>query len=82
MTEIPQRVSDIQAVLARGPLVVYCHHGVRSSQVVGWLAEQGISGILNLRGGIDAWSLKADPSVRRYHLKILTPTEEEHLLGS
>ena len=68
MTEIPQRVGDIQAALARGPLVVYCHHGVRSSQVVGWLAEQGISGVLNLKGGIDAWSLEVDPSVRRYRL--------------
>jgi rhodanese-related sulfurtransferase len=66
MREIPERFVDIQAVLARGPLVVYCHHGTRSRDVAQWLAERGLNGILNLRGGIDAWSLEADASVPRY----------------
>jgi rhodanese-related sulfurtransferase len=66
MREIPARLDDIQGALARGPLVVYCHQGIRSRNVADWLAERGLTGILNLRGGIDAWSLEADPSVRRY----------------
>lgn len=67
MREIPARLDDIQSALALGPLIVYCHHGIRSRNVAEWLAERGLTGILNLRGGIDAWSLEADPSVRRYH---------------
>jgi rhodanese-related sulfurtransferase len=66
MREIPARLDDIRGALARGPLVVYCHHGIRSRNVAEWLAERGLIGILNLTGGIDAWSLEADPSVRRY----------------
>jgi len=45
---------EIQGALARGPLVVYCHHGIRSRNVAEWLAERGLTGILNLKGGIDA----------------------------
>jgi rhodanese-related sulfurtransferase len=50
----------------RPPIVVYCHHGVRSMMVASWLTRRGHSGIENLDGGIDAWSVEADPSVRRY----------------
>jgi rhodanese-related sulfurtransferase len=67
MREIPTRLEQIKAVVARGPLVVYCHHGVRSMAVAAWLAERGLTGIMNLSGGIDAWSLETDPSVPRYH---------------
>jgi rhodanese-related sulfurtransferase len=66
MREIPTRLDDIHAALARGPLVVYCHHGVRSLAVAEWLADRQSGAIINLRGGIDAWSVEADPTVPRY----------------
>jgi rhodanese-related sulfurtransferase len=66
MREVPSRLADIQAALARGPLVVYCHHGVRSMAVADWLADRQPGAILNLRGGIDAWSTEVDPAVPRY----------------
>jgi rhodanese-related sulfurtransferase len=47
-------------------LVVMCHHGGRSGRVVGWLEANGFTNAVNLDGGIDAWSLKADPAVPRY----------------
>jgi rhodanese-related sulfurtransferase len=50
----------------RAPIVVYCHHGVRSMMVASWLNRRGLGGVENLDGGIDAWSVEADPSVRRY----------------
>src|SRR3954462_6286841 len=64
-------VSQVAASLnlirdAGSPLVVYCHHGVRSRMVADWLAAQGLTGVLNLRGGIEAWSLEVDPGVQRY----------------
>ncbi len=46
--------------------VVYCHHGIRSAQVVRFLRAQGFSDVWNLAGGIDRWSLDVDPSVPRY----------------
>lgn len=48
------------------PLVVYCHHGVRSFQVAAFLQQAGFEAVYNLAGGIDAWSQQADPAVPRY----------------
>jgi rhodanese-related sulfurtransferase len=47
-------------------LVLYCHHGMRSGRAQGFLKAQGFANVLNLTGGIDAWSLQVDPSVKRY----------------
>lgn len=48
------------------PLVVMCHHGVRSLQVVCWLREQGVENCRSLAGGIEQWSREIDPEVPRY----------------
>jgi rhodanese-related sulfurtransferase len=47
-------------------LVIYCHSGMRSAMVAGYLEGQGFQGIANLTGGIDAWSRRVDPKVPRY----------------
>jgi rhodanese-related sulfurtransferase len=51
----------------RTPLVVYCHHGVRSAQVTAWLLRQGFDDVVSLAGGIDAWSAQIDPKTPRYY---------------
>ncbi len=48
------------------PIVVICHHGVRSLSVVDWLRRQGIENCQSLAGGIDLWSVAVDPSIPRY----------------
>ena len=48
------------------PLIVFCHHGMRSLQVVQWLREQGVERCSSMEGGIDRWSLEIDASVPRY----------------
>lgn len=49
------------------PVVVYCHHGVRSLAGVSFLQREGWTGeIRSLAGGIDRWSLEIDPRVPRY----------------
>jgi rhodanese-related sulfurtransferase len=67
MREVTHRLAEIQGALARGPLVVYCHHGVRSRAVAEWLARDQPGEILNLQGGIEAWSVEVDPRVPRYY---------------
>jgi rhodanese-related sulfurtransferase len=47
-------------------VVVYCHSGARSAQATMWMLANGWSKVRNLEGGIDAWSVEADPSVPRY----------------
>lgn len=63
MDTVPDRLSDLPR---QGPLVVYCHHGGRSSAVAGYLEGEGFERVLNLTGGIDAWSLQVDKKVPRY----------------
>jgi rhodanese-related sulfurtransferase len=66
MREVPAHLDAIREAAGRAPLVVYCHHGVRSLMAARWLAAQGVAGALNLEGGIDAWSIEADPGTPRY----------------
>jgi rhodanese-related sulfurtransferase len=61
--ELSQRVGELNA---DRPIVVYCHHGVRSYQAVLWLRQQGFASAQNLAGGIDHWSQLVDPLVVRY----------------
>ncbi|WP_426493101.1 rhodanese-like domain-containing protein [Hymenobacter sp. 102] len=49
------------------PTVLICHHGVRSMQALAYLQHRHeLTNLLNLRGGIHAWSVQVDPSVPVY----------------
>lgn len=48
------------------PVVVLCHHGMRSLNVTMWLRAQGFEHVQSLAGGIDGWSRLIDPAVPRY----------------
>jgi rhodanese-related sulfurtransferase len=61
--QVPARVTELDATR---PVVVYCHHGMRSRSVCEFLAGKGFSQVANLSGGIDAWSCQVDPTVPRY----------------
>lgn len=62
MADVPSRVDELPR---DRDVVVYCHHGVRSMQVAYFLYVQGLN-VINLLGGIDAWSMEADPDTPRY----------------
>jgi rhodanese-related sulfurtransferase len=63
MGDVPSRLTELDP---DRETVVVCHHGVRSAQVAMYLAQMGFERVLNLAGGIDAWSEDADPSTPRY----------------
>lgn len=47
--------------------VVQCKGGVRSARAIGYLKDAGFEGrLINLKGGIGAWSDQVDPSVPKY----------------
>jgi monothiol glutaredoxin len=48
------------------PVVFQCHHGIRSKSAAERFLREGFTNVYNLEGGIEAWSSKVDPSVRRY----------------
>ncbi|HEY2107339.1 MAG TPA: rhodanese-like domain-containing protein [Candidatus Binataceae bacterium] len=63
MGEIPTRLAELDP---EREVVVVCHHGIRSAQVAGYLSSVGFELVLNLTGGIDAWSVSVDPALARY----------------
>jgi rhodanese-related sulfurtransferase len=67
MRQVPAELQNLESLAEDGGLIVYCHHGVRSLNVVSWLREQGLEACQSLVGGIDAWSLTIDPAVPRYN---------------
>jgi rhodanese-related sulfurtransferase len=63
MGEISARFEELNPDEA---VVCICHHGVRSLQVGMFLERQGFENVINLSGGIDAWSKSVDPSCPSY----------------
>ena len=63
LDELPRRAAEIRT---EGPVVVICHHGVRSAHAAGYLRHLGRTNVLNLRGGVDAWAAQVDPTFPVY----------------
>lgn len=63
MGEIPVRMESLPK---EQPLVVFCHHGMRSMNVLQFLESHGFENVINMGGGIHAWSHEVDPAVPRY----------------
>lgn len=60
-TAAPQRFTD-----PAEPIVIHCHHGVRSARAASWLRAKGLPRVWSMAGGIDRWSEEIDPAVPRY----------------
>jgi rhodanese-related sulfurtransferase len=63
MREVPARLAELDP---DQPVACLCHHGIRSLQVANFLVQSGFTEVVNLQGGIDAWSYEVDPAVPRY----------------
>lgn len=63
MQQIPARLAEIDP---DRPILVLCHHGMRSLQVALFLDRQEYPDTYNIEGGIDAWSRDVDPAVPLY----------------
>ncbi len=51
---------------ASKPIVVYCHHGIRSMHAALYLRSHGFTDVKSLRGGIERWATEIDPTLARY----------------
>lgn len=68
MDQIERRADELESDDGRRdhPIIVHCHHGVRSLRVATTLRALGFSNVLSMAGGIDLWSIDIDKSVPRY----------------
>lgn len=64
MQNIPQEIARIHRQM---PVVVYCHHGIRSAHTILYLEEtHRYDNLYNLDGGIDAWAREIDQEMPVY----------------
>jgi rhodanese-related sulfurtransferase len=63
LAELPARVHELDA---RREIIALCKMGTRSAKAVQLLRQAGFPKVWNLNGGINAWSDRVDPSVRKY----------------
>ena len=63
MGQITERKDDLNN---NDMIIVVCHHGIRSRMVAKYLDANGFTNVINLSGGVDAWSNEVDPSMTKY----------------
>jgi sulfur-carrier protein adenylyltransferase/sulfurtransferase len=64
MREMQQQVDRLNTEM---PVVLYCHHGMRSAMVGRFLVEEfKFTNLYNLEGGIHEWALEIDEEMERY----------------
>lgn len=63
LAELPERLAELNRDVST---VVHCHTGMRSAKAVDLLQQHGFTFVINLAGGINAWSERIDPAVAQY----------------
>ncbi len=61
--DVPQRLAEIDP---NREVVVHCRSGARSQRIAELLKQNGYPQVVNLAGGILAWSDEIDPKVQKY----------------
>ena len=63
MQTVPDRLAELDKTR---PIACLCHHGSRSMQVASFLEHHGFENVINISGGIHAWSSQVDASIPTY----------------
>jgi len=63
MGRVAESIDDLPQ---QQPIVVICHHGMRSYSIAHYLEQQGFEPVFNLRGGLDAWARTVDLDMPTY----------------
>ena len=61
--DVPQRLAEIPR---DREVIVHCRSGARSQRIAEFLKQSGYTDVVNLAGGILAWSDEIDPKVQKY----------------
>src|SRR5438105_1748771 len=61
--DLPRRVNELDTART---IVAHCKMGGRSAKAVDFLRQAGFKNVVNLAGGINAWSERVDPKLPKY----------------
>ena len=59
-------IESIDKISKNITTVIICHHGTRSMNVIHYLESIGYKNLINLDGGIHAWSTEVDKTMSTY----------------
>jgi sulfur-carrier protein adenylyltransferase/sulfurtransferase len=65
LSQLPNRFHELDKYKGK-EIVVHCKMGGRSAKAITFLKQQGFDNLVNMAGGITAWSDQVDPSVPKY----------------
>ena len=68
ITHIPMGniAAQLHTLDSEQDIIVICHHGIRSRMVGQFLEQKNFSNIINLSGGMTAWTQNVDTSMTTY----------------
>ncbi len=61
-----QIASKLENLDPQRETVVICHHGIRSRSVALFMERHGFNDVINLSGGVEAWSREVDLDMPTY----------------
>jgi len=61
-----QIASSMEKLNPERETVVICHHGIRSRSVAMYMERHGFKDLINLTGGVEAWSREVDLDMPTY----------------
>ncbi|MFO0831518.1 MAG: rhodanese-like domain-containing protein [Phycisphaerales bacterium] len=65
LDDVESRHDEVEAAAGQ-TIACLCHHGVRSMRAALALRSLGHGNVVSVAGGIDLWSLAAEPALPRY----------------
>jgi sulfur-carrier protein adenylyltransferase/sulfurtransferase len=65
MGQLQARIAELNDYRDKD-IVVYCRSGGRSDNCANFLRAQGFKSVINLTGGVLAWSDQVDPTMPKY----------------
>jgi len=57
---------QLEKINKERPVILYCHHGIRSKNALEYLKSQGYKDVYHIAGGIDLWAEELDHNMERY----------------
>ena len=61
LAQLPEKFSELDKNI---PIAVHCRSGGRSARAAKFLLDKGFKDVVNVAGGIIAWSERIDPTIQ------------------